>query len=332
MYSMLFRPSSPPADSAIVLNTANKTTNSVFQPATSEPGCSYKRIPPSETTIGTAKILGDHEVKHKQPLNYIVTGAARGLGYELGKSIAQSDSGNHVTLTYRNEQKPENLQKLEAQHPNQVECLRLDLDNQESVATFANHYKEQHGRADVLCSCAAVYTPGGAKNNTLRLLKHHPEAMCKSFTSNCFGHFLLTSHLMAERSSPLASPSSSSLSAQRTHVSDEKEGVQKFILIGSGGSRFSEDNPKLPRMGFTYASSKAGLHMGVLKGGQEEQDNPSLIITTIDPGWMDTDMGGAGAPKGSTERAAQNITRLIPTLTKEASGKLLDAVGNVMKY
>ena len=267
--------------------------------------------------------LSAHTLRAVQPVKYIITGAGGGLGHELGKAILSSKPGAEVTLTYRSEVIPYNLRELQRVYPCQVSCSRLDHNDPAGIETFAGDYGQKHGPVDVLLSCAAVFKPRDPKENTLRNLKNHPELLTEALSSNCAGHMSLVSHLMKDE--PL----------RLRHRQVQRTGntiPQKFIIIGSAGSRFSDDNPKLPKMGLTYATSKAGLHMGVYKAAEEEKGNQQFITSCVDPGWIDTKMGGAGAPSGSTKKAAVKISGLIDTITKEDSGTLMDADGNKLNY
>ena len=268
--------------------------------------------------------LSAHTLRAVQPVKYIITGAGGGLGHELGKAILSSKPGAEVTLTYRGKALPEKLQELQRKYPCQVSCSQLDLNDSADIRNFARTYERANGSVDVLCSCAAVFKPRDPKENTLRNLKNHPELLTEALSSNCAGHMSLVSHLMKD-SEPL----------QLRHRQVQRTGntiPQKFIMIGSAGSRFSYDNPKLPKMGLTYATSKAGLHMGVYKAAEEEKGNQQFIVSCIDPGWIDTKMGGLGAPSGSTKKAAVKISGLIDKITKEDSGTLMDSDGNKLNY
>ncbi|WP_066017736.1 SDR family NAD(P)-dependent oxidoreductase [Endozoicomonas atrinae] len=267
--------------------------------------------------------LAAHTLRPVRPEKYIITGAGGGLGYELGKAILSSKARADVTLTYRGKALPEKLQELQGKYPNQVSCSQLDLNDSDSIAKFTEDYGQKHGPVDVLLSCAAVFKPRDPKENTLRNLKNHPELLTEALSSNCEGHMSLVSHLMKDEPLRLR---------QRQVQRTGNTIPQKFILIGSAGSRFSGDNPKLARMGLTYATSKAGLHMGVYKAAEEEKGNQQFIISCVDPGWMDTKMGGSGAPSGSTKEAAVKISGLIETITKEDSGTLMDSDGNKLNY
>ena len=68
-----------------------------------------------------------------------------------------------------------------------------------------------------------------------------------------------------------------------------------------------------------YRASKAALNMAVAAA---QHDYPAATLVTIDPGWVQTDMGGTGAPR----TAAQSVRGMRETLADLApadKGRLL---------
>ncbi len=282
------------------------------------------KIPRVTTGSSHRSALSSYYLRSVLPVKYIITGAGGGLGYELGRAILSSKPGAKVMLTYRSEALPDNLRELKRNYPDQVNCSKLELTDFFGIKNFAENYKSKYGHVDVLCSCAAIFKPRDPKENTLRNLKYHPEMLAEAYSSNSAGHLVLISNLMKDDGQLLSGAEQAQSSGTGT--------PQKFLIIGSAGSRFSEDNPKLAKMGMTYASSKAALHMGVFKAADEEKDNKQFIISCVDPGWIDTKMGGAGAPSGSTEKAAIKISDLIGRISKKDCGRLLDCDGEALDY
>lgn len=68
-----------------------------------------------------------------------------------------------------------------------------------------------------------------------------------------------------------------------------------------------------------YRASKAALNMAVAAA---QLDYPSATLITIDPGWVQTDMGGAQAPV-TIEDSASGIRSVLASLTPEDKGQLL---------
>ena len=70
---------------------------------------------------------------------------------------------------------------------------------------------------------------------------------------------------------------------------------------------------------WVYRVSKAALNMAVAAA---QNDYPRATLVTIDPGWVQTDMGGATAPV-PIEDSVSGMRSVIASLTPEDRGQLL---------
>ena len=70
---------------------------------------------------------------------------------------------------------------------------------------------------------------------------------------------------------------------------------------------------------WVYRVSKAALNMAVAAA---QNDYPRATLVTIDPGWVQTDMGGATAPV-QIEDSVSGMRSVIASLTPEDRGQLL---------
>ena len=70
---------------------------------------------------------------------------------------------------------------------------------------------------------------------------------------------------------------------------------------------------------WVYRVSKAALNMAVAAA---QNDYPRATLVTIDPGWVQTDMGGATAPV-QIEDSVSGMRSVIASLTPEDKGQLL---------
>ncbi|MBU6465625.1 MAG: SDR family oxidoreductase, partial [Burkholderiales bacterium] len=68
-----------------------------------------------------------------------------------------------------------------------------------------------------------------------------------------------------------------------------------------------------------YRTSKAALNMAVAAA---QHDYPAATLVTIDPGWVQTDMGGAGAPL-TPEESVRGMLATLANLTPADQGQLL---------
>ena len=68
-----------------------------------------------------------------------------------------------------------------------------------------------------------------------------------------------------------------------------------------------------------YRTSKAALNMAVAAA---QHDYPGATLLTIDPGWVQTDMGGTGAAL-TVEHSVQGMREVLAGLTPADKGRLL---------
>lgn len=84
----------------------------------------------------------------------------------------------------------------------------------------------------------------------------------------------------------------------------------KFAFITSGMGQIGAVESSY---GWTYRVSKAALNMAVVAA---QHDYPGVIMVALCPGWVQTDMGGAGAPL----TAQQSVDAMRDTLAGLAPG------------
>ena len=94
----------------------------------------------------------------------------------------------------------------------------------------------------------------------------------------------------------------------------EARGV--FAFLSSSMSQIGS----VPDSGsWLYRTSKAALNMAVAAA---QHDYPDATLVTIDPGWVQTDMGGAGAAL-TVEHSVQGMREVLAGLTPADKGRLL---------
>lgn len=115
----------------------------------------------------------------------IVTGGNSGLGYESVKAF--SEKGAEVILTSRDVNKGENAKKEIGKTKGNIVVMQLDLMDFASIKSFAQTFKRNYNRLDVLLNNAGIMT------TPYFLTKDGLEAQNGT---NHFGHFLLTGLLL----------------------------------------------------------------------------------------------------------------------------------------
>ncbi len=90
----------------------------------------------------------------------------------------------------------------------------------------------------------------------------------------------------------------------------------KFAFISSGMGQIGGAESS---HGWTYRVSKAALNMAVAAA---QHDYPRAVLVALCPGWVQTDMGGAGAPLSVAESVSA-MRRTLANLTAEHQGSFL---------
>lgn len=91
------------------------------------------------------------------------------------------------------------------------------------------------------------------------------------------------------------------------------------------GSIAEADGMTLP-----YATSKAALNM-LVKGLAANLADKGVIVVALSPGWVRTDMGGAGAPLAA-ETSVAGLRNVIAGLKPADSGKFLSHDGSPIPW
>ena len=83
-------------------------------------------------------------------------------------------------------------------------------------------------------------------------------------------------------------------------------------------------------MTLPYATSKAALNM-LVKGLAATLADTGIVVVALSPGWVRTDMGGAGAPL-APEASVAGLRRVIAGLRAADSGKFLSYDGTPIPW
>jgi len=228
----------------------------------------------------------------------LVTGSNRGLGLEFVRQLLAR--GDRVIAACRQPETAAALQSLRQAGPDRLGILPLELADPDAIAAFARDLASRTGALDLLVNNAGM-TVRGERFGTVTA-----EAMTAALRTNAVGPFLLAqalAPLLAKGSSPVVVNISSQL-----------------------GSIARTDSFYTP----SYATSKAALNMaGVLLAHGFAPSGVKVVM--LHPGWVRTDMGGAGAPLEAPEAVA-GMLQVISGLKPEDSGRFMDYQGHSMPW
>jgi len=116
----------------------------------------------------------------------IVTGSSSGIGYEAARVLSNKNA--HVIIAVRNLEKGNAaVKKIKAQNTTaDLKVMQLDLGSLESVRQFADAFKKEYSRLDLLINNAGVMIPPYSKTT---------DGFELQFGTNHLGHFALTGQL-----------------------------------------------------------------------------------------------------------------------------------------
>ena len=113
----------------------------------------------------------------------IITGAGSGLGFETARALAEK--GARVVLAVRNTEKGDDAASRirKVKQGADVAVMELDLGDLSSVRRFADNFRKQYKRLDLLINNAGVMAPPRGKT---------ADGFELQFGTNHLGHFALT--------------------------------------------------------------------------------------------------------------------------------------------
>jgi NAD(P)-dependent dehydrogenase (short-subunit alcohol dehydrogenase family) len=201
----------------------------------------------------------------------LVSGANRGIGFEVCRQLAEKDFV--VLLTARDAAKARKAAKMLA-NSGTVEDLVLDVADPPSIKTAAAQVAHRYGRLDVLINNAGINydTWETAENANI------DGTVMETITTNLLGSWRLCQSFL-----PLLRKSKA---ARMVNVSSE-----------SGSLAQMDAGPP------AYQVTKAALN-ALTRTLAGELRQAHILVNAVCPGWVATDMGGAGAPRSVEEGAA----------------------------
>lgn len=203
-------------------------------------------------------------------MKIVITGANRGLGYELTAEAAQR--GHEVIAGIRSANPDGKLLDLIRRFPGQIKPVELDVCREETVERLARSLKAEAQSVDAIINNAGILLGRGVAIEELQM-----EDVARSFEINLFGPMRVIKHML-----PLM-PNGSSRAI--VNISSE---------AGSLSNAYGGDYP--------YAISKTAINM-FSKQLKKYVKGREIRVYALHPGWIKTDMGGDKAPGDPIESA-----------------------------
>jgi NAD(P)-dependent dehydrogenase (short-subunit alcohol dehydrogenase family) len=234
----------------------------------------------------------------------LVTGANRGIGYEIARQYA--DRGYRVIATARKPKEARDLQALARQYP-ALTIEKLDVTEGSQVKALAAKYRGQP--IDILVNNAGIL--GG--NDRQKFGTFDFDALEDVMATNVEGPLRMVEALV-----------------DNVAASDQKKIMNISSFVGSiertfGGQIF-------------YRASKAALNMSMRTLAMEfkrakEPGRKELIIGLIDPGVVDTEFGPKPPiPLITAAESATGVITVIDAYDLKKSGRFFGYKGNEIPW
>lgn len=223
--------------------------------------------------------------------SFFVTGANRGIGLGFVREIL--NRGNSVVASCRHPDKSKELQDLKKEVGGRLRLETLDVSDEKSFAALRARLKDLK-LIDVLICNAGVYLD---KNERIENL--NAQIIRETFETNVLGA-MRTVQLCLPFLRQSSFPKIIQISSMMGSISDNK----------SGGY-------------YGYRISKTALNMFNKCLTFDFPEGPAVVFH---PGWVQTDMGGAGA-QVSIEKSVAGMLKTIDSLKKTDTGKFFTYEG-----
>lgn len=224
----------------------------------------------------------------------LVTGANRGLGLEFAKQYA--DAGYRVFATVRDPSRAGELSRLQQKHP-QLSVHTLDVTASESVRALA---KELDGEAiDILINNAGVM----GQKQSLGQIDY--DSMLETIRVNALAPLRIAESFVE-------------------HVARSERKLMVAITSGMGSISDSSGGS------YAYRASKAALNMSFHNLALDLKGR-GVIAFVINPGWVQTDMGGGGAPM-TPQASIEAMREVFDSMTMEQTGSFMNYKGNTYAW
>ena len=197
----------------------------------------------------------------------LVSGANRGIGLEICRQLAEI--GLTVILGSRDE---ENGRRAAEGLSGEVRAHQLDVTDEKSVDRIGSYIEDEFGRLDVLVNNAGISNDSGRQGVDADL-----DLVREALEANLLGAWRL-----CEMAVPLM----------------RRGGYGRIVNVSSGLGAITDMGGGSP----AYRVSKAGLN-ALTRILSSELRGSGILVNSVSPGWVRTDMGGSGASRSLEEGA-----------------------------
>lgn len=211
----------------------------------------------------------------------VVTGGNRGIGFEICRQLA--DSGWHVVLCARDRKAGASAVERLQDEGLSLEPRRVDVARGEHTRALGQYLFDSYGRVDLLVNNAGIMIETSSEHGkrSADILEVSPQTLMEICNVNTLGAVRLSQAL-----APLMG-----------------EGA-RIVNVSSGMGALNDMDGGWAG----YRMSKAALN-ALTRILHDRLKDRGILVNSVCPGWVSTDLGGPKAPV-SPEEAAEGIVWL----------------------
>jgi NAD(P)-dependent dehydrogenase (short-subunit alcohol dehydrogenase family) len=217
----------------------------------------------------------------------LITGSNKGIGYEIARQC--SKLGFFVIISGRDETRLKTaLENLRKEKIN-ADSLLMDVSSLESIENAAKLFTSKKLKLDVLVNNAGINIKGDNQ-----LLQNDKNILDQTINTNSYGPLFVTKAFLPFIESP-----------------------GRIVMISSGGGVL---NGEVAGWSPAYCVSKTLLN-AITKQLAHELKDKNISVNAVCPGWVRTDLGGAGATR-TVEKGGETPVWLSSEASQDLTGLL----------
>lgn len=233
----------------------------------------------------------------------LVTGANKGIGLEISRQLAEA--GVTVVMGARNLQRGQDAANPLAEAGLAVQAIKIDLNDEATVASAAKEITARYGRLDILVNNAGIVEPEDGPPSVATIA-----AVRNLLETNFLGTLTVTQAML-----PLL------------RQSEAGRIVNLSTTLGSLEINGDPTSPYYEARLIGYNASKAALNMLTVQLAAELKDT-SIVVNSIAPGYVKTDLTGGNGFMTPAEGARLPVKYAL--LGSDAvTGRFVEPDGNV---